>query len=345
LPLPTPLKLLGSPGSPYTRKMLATLRYKRLSYALIIGSHRLDLGLPKPKVELLPTLYLPDEDGVMQALVDSTPLIRRIDHEAPHRAVLPGDPVVAFLDYLLEDFADEWLTKAMFHYRWTFEADAAKASSILPRWVVEPSPEADVAGLATQFARRQMARLDVVGSNETTAPVIEASYGRILSLMRDHLETSAFLFGSRPSASDFAIYGQLTQLARFDPTPSAIALSAAPRVFAWVDMIEDLSGLEPIDGDWFARGAIPDTLRALFQEVGRVYAPVMIANAAAISRALEVVRTQVDGRPWVQRPFAYQARCLVWIREQFAALDVTSRAAVRDILDGTGCEALLADAL
>jgi prepilin-type processing-associated H-X9-DG protein len=78
-----------------------------------------------------------------------------------------------------------------------------------------------------------------------------------------HLETSRFVFGGRPAASDFALYGQLTQLAGFDPTAAAIALESAPRVVAWVDMVEDLSGLEPRDDDWLRRDAIPDTLRAL----------------------------------------------------------------------------------
>ena len=46
----------------------------------------------------------------------------------------PADPALAFLNYLLEDYADEWLTKAMFHYRWHYPADIALAGEVLPRW-------------------------------------------------------------------------------------------------------------------------------------------------------------------------------------------------------------------
>ena len=36
---PGPIALSGAPGSPYTRKMLAVLRYRRLPYRFLVGSH------------------------------------------------------------------------------------------------------------------------------------------------------------------------------------------------------------------------------------------------------------------------------------------------------------------
>ena len=77
--IPTPLRLKGAPGSPYTRKMIAYLRFRHIPYELLIGDHANRLGLPEPKVSLLPTFYLPDEHGNVQAVVDSTPLIRRFE--------------------------------------------------------------------------------------------------------------------------------------------------------------------------------------------------------------------------------------------------------------------------
>ena len=41
--------------------------------------------------------------------------------------LLPDDPALSFINYLLEDFGDEWVTKYMFHYRWYFEEDADNA--------------------------------------------------------------------------------------------------------------------------------------------------------------------------------------------------------------------------
>ena len=340
--LPTPLQLYGAPGSPYTRKMLAVLRYRHIPYEFLQGSEPARRNMPKPKVQLLPTFYLPNDKGEVEAVVDSTPLIRRFEAAFPQRRIVPSDPVIEFLDYLLEDYGDEWLTKAMFHYRWYYKPDIERAAAILPRWRDITAPEADALKMGETFSERQISRLYVVGSNDTTAPVIEASYERFLDAFKAHLEQRPFLMGDRPGASDFAFYGQLTQLTHFDPTPMDETLRRAPRVFAWVDVIEDGSGIRASDGDWMTRDDVPSTLIALLKEVGRVYVPAMLANARALVEGANEVRTEIDGRVWVQQPFPYQGKCVQWVREKYAALSAGDRAALDRILAGTGCEKLVA---
>jgi glutathione S-transferase len=337
-----PLCILGAPGSPYSRKLRAVLRYRRIPHRWVVRGSPEARELPSPRVDLLPQLFLAGEDGRLEARVDSTPLIRELEARVPGRSVTPPDPALAFLDALLEDYADEWLTKAMFHYRWAYPADVAKAAAILPRWFRPDQPEQQALAAGEMFAKRQVDRLWVVGSNETTGPVIEASYERLLQLLDAHLTHARFLLGGRPAAADFAVFGQLTQLVGFDPTPAAAALAIAPRVVAWVDLVEDLSGLEPAPEDWTTREAVPDTLRALFGEVGRVYAPFLLANADALERGADRVECTLSGRTWVQRPFPYQGKCLAWLRGARAALSGDDRAAVDGILDGTGCERLFA---
>ena len=71
-----PIALRGAPGSPYTRKMLAVLRYRRIPYRFLVGGlGPLDAALPKAKVELLPTFYFQTQDGQLEPVVDSTPII------------------------------------------------------------------------------------------------------------------------------------------------------------------------------------------------------------------------------------------------------------------------------
>ena len=335
-----PIALRGAPGSPYTRKMLAVLRYRRIPYRFLVGLWSKDENLPAPKVDLLPTFYFETDDGDVEAVVDSTPIIRRLESEVLGRSVIPTDPAVAFISYLLEDYADEWLTKPMFHYRWHYQADIDLAGEILPRWRDLMASAEQIAPRSRFIRDRQIGRLYVVGSNEVTTPVIEASYKRFLKLFDDQIGNGPFLFGNRPSSADFGLYGQLTQLASFDPTPSKLTAETAPRVLAWVQSVDDLSGLEPTDDDWVDRDAVPATLTALLAEAGKTYVPALVANAKAVDTNADRVKTQIDGRAWVQAPFPYQAKCLQWVRQEYGRLDGADRAAVDKMLAGTGCEAL-----
>jgi len=338
-----PFQIVGAIGSPYSRKLRAVFRYRRIPHVWIQQGSPESAHLPQPRVSLLPQLIMEGSDGAPIAKTDTTPLIRELERLVPgERSVIPDDPALAFLDALIEDYGDEWLTKAMFHYRWAFEADIAKAGAILPRWSNMQQPDEALDKLAKFFSTRQIERLWVVGSNETTGPVIEASYRRLLAVLDARLAASRFVMGERPGCADFALFGQLTQLAGFDPTPAAIALAEAPRVVAWVDLVEDLSGVEPDDAGWLARDDAGEALGPLLAEIGRVYAPFLRANAAALEHGAEQVECTIDGRPWRQRPFPYQGKCLRWLREAHAALVADDRAAVDALLAGTGCEALVA---
>jgi hypothetical protein len=200
--------------------------------------------------------------------------------------------------------------------------------------------DAELAAAGAAFRDRQVGRLAVVGSNQSTTPTIEASYARLLGVLDQRLGQTRFVMGNRPGAADFALLGQLTQLACFDPTSRAIALRETPRVVAWVDLVDDLSGLEPREIDWVTRDDAVIALRPLLAEIGRVYAPFLLANAAALDSGADLVECPIDGRPWRQRPFPYQRKCLQWLREEIAALSPRDQAAARAVIEGTGCETL-----
>jgi glutathione S-transferase len=321
--------------------MLAVLRYRRIPYRFLARAWQAAPGgLPEPKVQLMPTFYLPGRNGALEAVVDSSPIIRRLEADYADRGVVPEDPALAFLDELIEDYADEWLTKAMFHYRWSYAPDIDKAGILLPCWREYSIPDETLAERAAAIRDRQIGRLHVVGSNPTTAPVIEASYRRFLEVFEAHLTHQRFILGQRPAACDFAVFGQLTQLAQFDPTPMALTLQIAPRVCAWVSLMEDLSGLEPDDADWISLRETPATLKGLLTEIGRVYPPVMLANARALISGADRVEAEVDGLPWRQPPFPYQAKCLQWLRTSHGALSEADRSLIDPILRTAGCSDL-----
>ena len=338
-----PIQLIGLPPSPYTRKMVSLLRYRRIPYSIIWGDPSAQLsarGIAKPKISLLPTFLLPDEAGDLQAVCDSTPIIRRLEAEVQGRSVIPTDPALAFIDYLLEDFADEWCTKYMFHYRWHQAVDADNAGTLLPLNQKVDMGVEQLNQFKPYVTDRQVGRLHVVGSNGVTAPVIDASYRRLLAAMELHLEQQPYLLGKRPAASDFALYGQFTQLIGFDPTPRAIAHEISPRTVAWTGLMEDQCGLDPKDDDWVCVEDSDSGLKAVLTEVGRVYPTALIANAAALQAGEKMWEAQIDGCLWTQQTFSYQGKCLQWINERYQSLSATDQLRVDSLLDGTGCEAL-----
>ena len=123
----------------------------------------------------------------------------------------------------------------------------------------------------------------------------------------------------------------------------ALAGETAPRVVAYAAAIEDLSGLEPKAEDWFDPAALPTTVGDLLAEIGRVYAPLLMANAQGVMSGADSVETVIDGRKWVQQPFPYQAKCLNWLRQDYQALAPDRRAVVDKALAGTGCEVMFGD--
>ena len=334
-----PIPIGGVPASPYTRKMISLMRYRRISYVIEWGDPR-DLirrfGVEEPKPVLLPVMIF-EVDGKHKAVTDSTPIIRHLEIEFSSRSVIPSDPKLAFLNYVLEDFGDEWVTKYMFHYRWYFKDDIEKAGTILPLLHGISLDDDSHAAFKKHISDLQISRLGVVGSNELTAPIIEASYKRFLGQLDHCLSKHPFLFGNRPSSADFALFGQLSALIGFDPTSRALAHEISPKVVAWQDLMEDLSGLKPNESDWINFKDAEQNLLSLFQEVGKVYLPALLANSRAINQEEKTWTAEIDGAKWEQKSFPYQAKCLKWINNEFQKLNESDQKQIKEFLIKTGC--------
>ena len=364
-----PIKVFGNSGSPYTQKILSLLRYRNIPYTVSWGDviHNLSIiNIDPPKPVLLPTMIF-DNDGEILCKTDTTPIIRYLEDLYSEKSVIPNSPTLSFLNYLLEDFADEWTTKYMFHYRWHFKDDAENAKKMLVLQHKLNIDDDSMNEFANHIADRQINRLWVVGSNDETAELIDQSYKRYLSSLENHLSNSSFMFGQRPSSSDFALYGQLTQLVGFDPTPRDIAIKISPRTMAWVNIMSDLSGLHDKGGigeffgvknqnsdksssinyfqsneyGWNELDNLPNSLKDLFIEIGRVYIPCLISNAEAHKKGEDLWETKIDGSKWKQKTFPYQVKCLNWIKDEFNKLSDMDKNYVTDYLKGTGCNKIL----
>jgi len=233
------------------------------------------------------------------------------------RSVLPTAPLTRFLCLLLEDFADEWLTKAMFHYRWNYAEDVQYCSA----WVAsDVSPEATRAErqvIAAELAKRQVARLELVGCSSDNIPIIELTFKSLMELLSRHLDENLFLLGSRPSLADFAFFGQLSQLAT-DPVPARLMRTEAQALFDWTRRMSDLSGL-PV-GEWDEEPLAKPTIAKLVDLVANVYLPYLIANAEAVDAGEDRFMLPIGGVSYCQASFRYQRGCLFELRRYYAEL-------------------------
>ena len=336
------IKLIGNVASPYTRKMVAYLRYKRIPYEVIWGQPEdvlREMKIEAPKPVLLPVFIL-DRNGQATAVTDSTPLIREFEEKYPGRSVLPKDSALNFINFVLEDFGDEWCTKFMFHYRWHFDEDADNAGTILPLGINSTLLDDELAFFKEHFAKRQIDRLWVVGSNNDTAEFIDKSYKNVLSIFEEHFKKQPFLLGNFPSSCDFAVYGQFTQLVGFDPTPRKIAYDISPRTVAWVSTLEDRGGLNYVEEN-NSLDSLSDSIHDLFKELSTSYVPTMLENHKAINKGEKEWSVDLAGYPWKQKSFPYQAKCLDWIRDEFRNLDNENQEKVLNFLKATNCQSLV----
>jgi hypothetical protein len=65
-----------------------------------------------------------------------------------------------------------------------------------------------------------------------------------------------------------------------------------------------------------------------------------MANAKAIAEGKETFETVIDGKPWKQQSFPYQAKCLQWIRNAYADLNAKDRGTIDPVLHDAGLSAL-----
>ena len=92
----------GALGSPYSLKIRALMRYRRIPHIWQHGTATQGLAAAKVKAPVIPVVEYPD--GSFHN--DSTPLIYDLEARHQGRSVVPPDPARAFLAHLLEDFTD-----------------------------------------------------------------------------------------------------------------------------------------------------------------------------------------------------------------------------------------------
>jgi len=321
-------RIHGIELSPYSVKVRSYFRYKGIPHRWIPRSLDAEGEYAKfSKLPLVPLVVTPKNEGIQ----DSTPIIEHVEALHPQPSIHPGDAVANFISVLLEEFGDEWGNKWMFHYRWAREADQLSAAMRIARSMFPGADEAQFDKSVAMVRERMVGRVGFVGSNAQTAPQIEDSFRDAIAILEPHLANRAYLFGGRPAFADFAMWGQLYN-AWTDPSPGAIINATSPNLLAWIHRM-----LWPrAEGDFESWSSLAPTLTPLLErQVGRLFMPWTVANAAALASGKEEFSVDLAGRAWTQKPQKYHAKSLATLREKYNA--VGDKTALDKVLESTGC--------
>ncbi|MCP4753812.1 MAG: hypothetical protein GY866_23255 [Proteobacteria bacterium] len=320
--------IFGGPGSPYSHKIRAVFRYRRLPHLWTIPQGEFkgqgDLGsdnaassdLARANKSVIPVVKYPD--GSYKA--DTTPIIYDLEKRHAGRSVIPPHAGLAFLAHLIEDLADEFLPIPMFHYRWTDDQVWCSKRQMIGWSGAIDDKELDVA--ADAFLARQVEQL---GKGADNRERMEAAYQQFYATMETQLKHNMFLFGSRPSIAEFALYGQLTQY-YVDPTLSTRMKETAIRTYQWTHFVDDLSGLE---GVWFDPEPILEgPLQGFLQLVAAFYLP--MAELLVDIAGLDDLQESANG-------MKYRVKTFLDLKRELHSLSEQDRRVIKPILEQTGC--------
>ncbi len=325
-------RIYGVELSPFSVKIRSYFRYKQIPHKWIVRNSESMADYQKyAKIPIIPLVVTPDEQG----LQDSTPIMEAMEELFPEHTTHPSDPISRFVSLLLEEFGDEWGNKWMFHLRWAREEDRLSGAGRIAATMAPAGNEEARLAIRAQIIERMIGRVFFVGSNEVTAPQIEQSFHDALALLETHLANRPYLFGGRPAFGDFGLWGQIYN-AWTDPTGGAWIEGSAPNVLDWIHRM-----LNPrAEGEFESWLSLESTLAPfLADQVGALFCPWTVANAAAMAAGDEEFSVELAGKTFTQKPQKYHAKSLAAIREKYAAVE--DHAALDPVLERAGCLAAL----
>ncbi len=324
-------RLYGAETSAYSTKMRSYLRYKGVEHEWKPRNQDTEAELAQfSRFPTLPVLVL----GGGFAVHDTTPMIEAIEADRPEPSATPSDPAIAFLAAVMEEYADTWLAKACFHYRWTRKKDQRLAAQrAIEDYYTQSQPE-DRKSVEDAAIVRMLDQLRLVGldSEGAMGSVMEKSFKRFIKLLDDHLRQHLYLFGGRPSIADFAIAGQLIQMMK-DPTPAKIIEKEGEFVAKWCEFLADPKAGGPFETLETLRG----TLAPLFQnDLAVAFLPWAAENLESSLSGAETFEVALGKDKLALWPLRSAARSFKDLRKKFiAAQELTDLRAFTDATQST----------
>lgn len=324
-------RLFGAETSAYSTKMRSYLNYKAFAFDWVPRTQESEAELKRvSRFATLPVLVAPSGFAVH----DTTPLIEALEADSPEPSATPSDPALAFLACVLEEYADAWLAKAVFHYRWGRKKDQKIAAQrAVDEYFTQSPPEDRKASedLAIETMTGQLKLMQVDGE---LGDVVEKSFKRFVKLLDDHLRKHLFLFGERPSVADFAIAGQLIQMLK-DPTPARIIEKDGAFVAKWCEFMTAPTA----SGPFATLDDLKETLAPIFaDDLAALFLPWAAENLESLLAGAETFTVTLGKDVVTLAPLRSAARSFRELRRKFVGgQTIETLKAFTDATGSTAC--------
>lgn len=305
-------RLFGAETSAYSTKMRSYLRYKGVAFDWLPRTQDTEEELRTlSRFSTLPVLVTASGFAVH----DTTPMMEALEADTPEPSATPADPTLAFLSCVLEEYADAWLAKAAYHYRWTRKKDQRLAATrAVDDYYTREAP-ADRKGAEDAAITRMLDQMRSIGLEGEFGAAIEKSFKRFVKLLDDHLRRHLCIFGGRPSIADFAIAGQLIQMMK-DPTPAKIIEKDGEFVVKWCEFLADAKP----SGPFAAFEDLKETLAPIFAtELAAGFLPWAAENLESSLAGKETFEITLGKDAFTLTPLRSAARSFRELRRKFVS--------------------------
>ncbi|MEL6859349.1 MAG: glutathione S-transferase N-terminal domain-containing protein [Pseudomonadota bacterium] len=263
--------LYGSEMSYFTGKARAYLRWREIEFVEIAPTPDVMKSIIMANIgwPVIPVLKTPDGAYIQ----DTSDIIMHFEHQSVAQKALPPTPLQLMVTYLLQLFADEWMTLPAMHYRWNHNEEwiyGEFGKSAAPNGTPEQQYEAGKA-----VGQRFRGFVPKLGITPDTAPGIEKAYEQFLADFSKHLEKLPYLMGTRASFADFAMIGPLYAHQYRDKSSGEHMKRTAPKV---ADYVERVIAGEGRDGDFVPNDDIAVTLLPILKVALGEHLPVLRAT-------------------------------------------------------------------
>ena len=321
--------IFGSEISAFTRKLEAAFECYGVDFVIKRKTPEIKDALEgRSGTHQIPVLRTPEN----WILADTSPIMMLMDSRYPHRRLYPLG-INGVLVHILEEVLDEWMVRAMVHFRWHYDDNTVFVISRLTgnNLDIETARQHQLAQWGLRSCR-------ATGTESVAQQAYaEKEYFSIVEALEEQLSHTSYALGACPTAVDTILMGTYRGHTNFDPSPD---MSRFKRIAEWNS--RDHSQGQRSELDAFANPS--PFVQRLLTIAREQYAPFALANKRALDNGDKafVINTYGEDVSYLAREYPERSRRMIVQRIQHQLSD-TERQQLNQWLDEQGLAACFSD--